>query len=285
MTSKRPQRTVPPNGQEIRRLRLAKGQTQEEFVKGGGITQRTLQRAEQGERIGSQHISVIAKRLEVPSEQIVKETADNKQPDAQKDAIIILEAVKGRQLIEWLQAEWGPDDVEYSFDVDPGSEVSELIAGVIEFCNQCRLRNPDSILGPAEKIRAIGVLNDKLAELNSRQVDVFASDHYFWRAELKKNKETGVYVWTPHIKSRVLIGFGSVDALSMTEREHRFYTKQSVFKECARNNFKNRIDPEIPEMKSLFVDNDFHSFYRTYWDARRAELPIETKMITLVPQE
>ena len=276
MTSKRAD-TVTPNGQEIRKLRLTKALTQQEFVKGCGITQRTLQRAEKGERIGSQFISTIAKRLEVPPEQII--LSDKKQTEPQGDVIVRLQPVKGLQLIDWLQVPLGEDRLKYFFHVDPNSVVAGMIADVIEFCDECHIRPGKAFLGPTERIRAIGTLNDKLLELASQEVGVFASINFLWDVELRKSN-----TWRPFKSSRVLIAFGPLDAWFIDETEE-LGTQQSVFEHCARLNMVNGIDPDkLEDMDEPFVGT-FHAFFREYWNARRATIPRLPKVISLVPNE
>ena len=133
MTDKRSARTRIPNGEEIKKLREAKGHSQPKFASLAGVSQRTLQRAEQGEPVGSNHLDHYRQAVEVPREQIVMETIDSRQ--AEEKDVFRLDPVKGRQLVELFVTSFLR--TEYSFRVDPSSETSELIADVIEFCDEC----------------------------------------------------------------------------------------------------------------------------------------------------
>jgi transcriptional regulator with XRE-family HTH domain len=261
---------------------------QQKFASDAGVSQRTLQRAEQSKDVGAQHISAIAKLLEVPTEQLVKATGDHKGANAQQDGqkdIIRLDPVRGRWIMERLQP-YGPDEIEYNFDIDPNSEMSELIASVIEFCDQHNLDDRRNSLEPADKIRAIGLLNDKLDALRLRQIGVFASAHYIWQAEPNEIEGTKTNVWIPNIVKRLLVAFGSAERDFMTEFDQDFYKKKPIYDFCIDYNLKDNIDPEIVRIhaRKLF-DDDFTPLYRQCWDAHRATVADNTKVIALVPQK
>jgi transcriptional regulator with XRE-family HTH domain len=281
---KRHPRTVTPNGEVIRKLRRAKGKTQEDLVSGAGITHRTLQRAEQSHPIGSRHLTVIAERLEVPPERIIKDTDKGEQPK-EKEEVIRLNPVRGRQLIEWLQ--FGPDHVWYHFDVDPHSETSELIAEVIEACDQYCSGNghADRILEAAGKIRAIGALNDKLCVLAARDVGVFASQTRVLEPDIDDMPDGKTRVWTPGSQRYLLITFAPVDTEFVNRKRPLFYTKQSLYESCARHNLEKGLSPEAVEASQLFADSEFLSFYRTCWNSARAETATDAKVIPLLPRD
>src|SRR5262245_53066706 len=113
MPSKPSARSALPNGEVIKRLRLAQKRSQKEFARLCGITERTLQRAEGGVAISSHFLGIIATGVNVPIEQIlVKE----KRAEGEQ-SIITLSPVKGRQLIGYLQ--FLHDSVTYDFRIDP----------------------------------------------------------------------------------------------------------------------------------------------------------------------
>jgi transcriptional regulator with XRE-family HTH domain len=272
-----------PNGKEIRRLRQAKGKTQQDIVSEGGITQRTLQRAEQGIPVGSQHLTIIAERLEVAPEQIIKDATNSKQAEAYQ-RVVRLHVAGGRQLIGWLRPvrPFGPA-LRYLFHVDPNSEESELIAGVIEYCGLYRDSGlPNVMRDPADQIRAIGVLNDKLKELAQRQIGVFAMRERIWDVTITEVKHANVSVWIPDLKTQVLIAFGPVCAPFVEERRILNFTKESIYEHCARLNLEAGIQPEIiEELQYEQSTPDFAEFYKASWSAAQDdEEPADVKLLT-----
>lgn len=232
--------------------------------------QRTLQRAEQGKPVGSQHLKVIATRLGVPAEEIIKPAAKQAEKE---EHLIRLSPVKGGQLIEPLQEFLEASEIEYAFHLEPGTAAAELIAEVVEYCDDLLHVDYTKFLPPAARIRAIGALNDKLECLAKLNIGVFASENHVWeekRHEIEGDalKEGGeLKVWAPAVSTRLLIAFGPLDAPFLEGRQYFFQTKASVFETCAKANLRRDCHPDLIKK---WLSTEFYAFYKKCWDEARA---------------
>jgi transcriptional regulator with XRE-family HTH domain len=255
---------------------LAQGKPQKALVKEGGITERTLQRAESGLPVSPACLNAIATRLGVPLEEIAaKQAIKSSETVAAED--ITLSQVGGRRLIEWLQS--SPYSVSYSFRVDPDAETAEHIANAIEFCGQHWLQDSKAEwlqddkaeqLKPAERIRVIGALNEKIALLARHRVGIFAIQLYSWQLEMRQQKEQGaeISIAMPRIRSRLLIDFGPSSELVAKFKLSSSNTKKSVYERCAKFNIDSAIMPVRVEAAIEPSGDNFVKFYRECWNAR-----------------
>ena len=143
------------DGKKLQDLRKKQGKTQKGVIAGSTVQLRTYQRAEQGEQILPDLAGQIARLVGAELKDIRADRGSDDKP-SNSYRLNDLICVGAGKLLEALQGA-DEDCAQYEFEINPRSDIAKSVAQFIEFSElHRRLTN----LHPADRIRAIGALND-----------------------------------------------------------------------------------------------------------------------------
>ncbi|MGM4911021.1 helix-turn-helix domain-containing protein [Rhizobium sp. 768_B6_N1_8] len=134
------------DGEKLRKLRTAKGWSQEKLATMSSVDRRTIQRAESGAPVALETLAFIAEAIEVPPTTLRAAQLEIFEPKERKwNDIVLPPAKSGRRIIEALM---GSFEAQISFDVEP---VFENVKPLAELGATFETFKPDPWLNPMQK--------------------------------------------------------------------------------------------------------------------------------------
>jgi len=268
-----PGKGILPDGKKIKELRKKLGKTQKGLVQGSGVELRTYQRAEQGLPILPEILQQIGLLLSADQAQL---RLDRTQPAEQENSFRLhcVSTDGASRLVTELQG-WS-SKVEYRFAINPSGEVAEKVAATIEYCQSLAVTNSVAPrLSPANKIRAIGQLNDMLGELALHEVHTYAGSYYTWddREEIVADlvwEQDGepISYKMPAIESNLRLVFSHKAHPFIVGTYSSWQSKQEATSRAITWNLEHKIKPQwINEP----FDDEFTNAYREAY----AQEPVE----------
>ncbi|HVZ03270.1 hypothetical protein [Hyphomicrobium sp.] len=276
MTEQKKTKGVLPDGNAIKQLRKKLGKTQKGLIQGTTIELRTYQRAEQGVRILPEVLGQIAVVLRADPVAL----RANKNEVSNGSAVFRLQSISnagGNQLVKELQTSW-TDKIDYNFKINPSGAVAEEVAELVDYCQELEItahsnRKP---LSPANKIRAIGKLNDLISNLAAKGVFAYVGSYNEWDT---KRQAVGEMIWeesgepiearTPSIRKRIRVVFAHEDTDLITGTYSTWSTRESAYERAIAKNLELGIHPDWLQEHWVF-DDDFIEEYRAAFERQNS---------------
>lgn len=262
-----------PDGKKIKELRKQAGKSQKGMIQGSPIELRTYQRAEQGLPV----LPEILQRIGVLFSKDPSELRLSKQPAKQSEHSFRLYCAShhgANKLVTELQR-W-TTNVEFRFEISPGTEVAERVATTVEFCQALEItEDAQARMSPAQKIRAIGQLNDLLGTLASDGVHTYAGEYYTYDDEVEQieidpeTSETRT-IKSPGITSHLRIVFAGQQHDFILNTYSTYRTWEAAAQRATRWNLKHGIEPKWVDAAHPF-DDRYAIFYRKAYAQIEAE--------------
>jgi transcriptional regulator with XRE-family HTH domain len=151
------------DGEKLRKLRTAKGWSQEKLATMSSVDRRTIQRAESGAPVALETLAFIAEAIEVPPTTLRAAQLEIFEPKERKwNDIVLPPAKSGRRIIEALMASF---EAQISFEVEP---VIENVKPLAELGTIFETFKPDPWLTPMQRVQwGYSTLLKEQANLNS----------------------------------------------------------------------------------------------------------------------
>ena len=167
---KRRRSTVMLNGEEVRRVREAKGWSQEKLAAMSNMHKRTVQRAEAGNPVARETVSFMAEALEVQVDQLyIRDTATDDTPRVALGEVVLIPTISGRKIINEIRR---CSDVRIDYEVEPTSENIDLLSMLHDHLNG---KLP---LSEIEILRRQASLNGSLEKLSDLEIRVFLATYW-----------------------------------------------------------------------------------------------------------
>lgn len=263
---------VKADGKRIKQLRSDLAKTQRQLTDGIGVTTRTLQRAERGERISLVYLQSIAGALGVTVDEITANGGDRGDPQRINIRLNPLDPPTASKLLKFLED--GVNRIEIEFAVDPDEKLGEWLAEIIELCEELRERafnepvGPDGELTPSTKIRKIGRLNTLLRELGVQEVGVYLSTYTEWHVGSTQlsSPDGPVDFNYPFVVKSLVIGFSSRDAERLTRNVPRI-SRDGCVRIAFESNLRMRVHPNLIDWEWWFGTDIGPGLYEKYTEA------------------
>ena len=268
-----------PDAKKIKELRKKAGKTQKGLIQNSSIELRTYQRAEQGRAVLPEMLQQIAVLLSVDTNVL---RIDKTLPTNVSE-VFRLQCVSrsgANRLVTELQS-WS-SKVEYRFRIDPCAQVAEQVAAVVEYCQALEVTHDNSRtqLSSANKIRAIGHLNDQLGLLAAEGVFTYAGEYHTWDSS---SQTVGDLTWehsgepvearSPTISRNIRLVFHHEETEFLSGTYSSFESRESAYRMAIAWNIREKIKPDWLQEHWVFED-DFVEAYRREFE-RRCEQPTD----------
>ena len=172
------------DGQKLRRLREAKGFTQEKLAALCNLTKRTIQRAEAGTPVALETVSFIADALDArPDEFRAAPKKENEPKPEDPDDVVLVRTASGRKVISTILRCF---DVSISYDVEPTKENIEALSALSErlksaYCDPHRPPLELPTLSDVEVLRLQADLNEDLQTLPPMGFHIYMATYMAYR--------------------------------------------------------------------------------------------------------
>lgn len=199
------------DGEKLRKMRTAKGISQEKLALMCDVNKRTIQRAEKGQPIALETAAFIAEAMQVPSSTLRSTQMELFEPATKAwNDVVLIPVTSGRRIIDVLRNSF---EAEVTFDVEPTKENIEPLAtfaGLLEPFKPNPWEHPDARYAPgySEVLEKQAQANEVLPFLSSMGISVFLATYTARRQVPHYNMDEGeMYVTnrTPHEQVQIAL--------------------------------------------------------------------------------
>jgi hypothetical protein len=265
---------VLPDAKKIRTLREKSGKPLKEMFPREGLSLRTYQRAENGEAITAVALQEIANMYSVGIADVrAREDQESNTADGKEVFRLYGMAETGvNKIIEDFAS--GYCRIKWDFDINPKPGVADSIAQFIEKCEGLHPKQRELYCGAwdaAEKIRAIGALNQMLIELAESGVHVYAGRYNIWMAEADELKDLKwadtnieVLAFVPSLTCYLKLTISERIEEYLTGTYSSMFSREQAYRSATERNIRNGIRPEWIATRSwaAFADPQYVASYK-----------------------
>jgi transcriptional regulator with XRE-family HTH domain len=198
------------DGDKLRKIRMAKGISQEKLALMCNVNKRTIQRAEAGHPIALETAAFIAEAVQVPPATLRSSQLEMFEPTTRAwNDIVLIPVTSGRRIIDVLRTSF---EAKITFDVEPTPQNIEPLAELASLLehfkpnpweNHSERHSP----GYAEILHKQASVNAILPALSLMGVSVFLATYTSLKQVPHYHIEDGLYVTdrTPHEEVQISI--------------------------------------------------------------------------------
>ncbi len=166
------------DGEKLRKIRMAKGISQEKLALMCNMNKRTIQRAEKGAPIALETAAFIAEAMQVPSASLRAAQMELFEPAA-KGHVVLIPVASGRRIVDVIRTSF---EAEITFDVEPTQDnLNPLaqIAGLLEPFQPKPWENPYErrTFSYSEVLEEQAKVNTLLPKLSDLGINVFLATY------------------------------------------------------------------------------------------------------------
>lgn len=214
---------VRPDGETIKSIREAKAFTQEKLSLLSSVNVRTIQRAENGDRIAADTLAFIAEALQVPFSRVV--ASDDEDDVLDQGQVVLRAADSGKAIADGLSS---ADVDSITCDLEPDDSNVELVAELMDQLDAfrsdvaCRERPGTRHRTVADRLRKIAALNATKRKLAETGVQIFYGEYFSSGYKLSWNSDEDFWYHRGNAVSQPL---RTVLVRISDSREPRLYQK------------------------------------------------------------
>lgn len=256
-------KSVRVNGDRLTTLRTEKGWSREKLAEEADMSSKSIQRAENDERLWPENINQIANALGCTQADLIADSDDAEQVQQEIPAHHELLRLKRPDSAKGLFKAVKADILEFEFDVDFDEALSVAIADLIRPIEDLRVSKKGGALKTSDEVLAIGKLSTSLRALEKDGVCTFIGVTTYRSTETEEfPTESDYEIYRSHILERpkAIILFGNCH----TKTRPEFVDVGLTFKE-AKDWLLDQLE-STRTARNCYVDGkDFGISEETWW--------------------